>query len=216
MTKRETQQNDKRTSALDWDEVRRRLETAALAAERGWALTSEEAARLLRQRARSLARELPRQEKAGEHLEVLEFLLAYETYAVESRYVREVYPLKELTPLPGTAPFVLGIANVRGRILSVIDIKRFFELPEKSLTDLNKLVIIREGGMELGILADAIVGVRSIPAAEIHPSLPTLTDIRADYLRGVTKERIVVLDARKLLSDRKIVSAEETESQSQL
>ena len=139
----------------------------------------------------------------------MEFLLAYETYAIESRCVREVYPLQNLTPLPCTPAFVLGIVNVRGEMLSVLDIKKFFGLPEKGLTDLNKLIVLDSGAMRFGILADAIVGVRHIPLAEIQPSLPTLTGIREEYLKGVTAGRIVILDAEKLIADEKIVVQEQ-------
>jgi purine-binding chemotaxis protein CheW len=62
---------------------------------------------------------------ASARLEVVEFLLAQERYGIATRCVREVLPLVELTPLPGVPPFVLGIANVRGQIVSVLDLKRF-------------------------------------------------------------------------------------------
>src|SRR3990172_4176155 len=154
---------------------------------------------ILKARAKALAREGKDKEAPEESIEVVEFLLAYERYGIESSYVREVYPLKELTPLPCTPPFVLGIINVRGQILSVIDIKKFFDLPEKGLTNLNKAIILHNDNMELGILADIILGVRSIPLEEIQPSLPTLTGIREEYLKGVTRWRVVILDAEKLL-----------------
>jgi len=171
----------------------------------------KELSRILKERARALARE-PKREEVEERIEVVEFLLAYERYAIESRYVREVYPVKEIAPVPCTPPFVLGIINVRGQILSVIDIKKFFDLPERGLTDLNKVVIVRAGEIELGILADVILGVRSISVQEIQTSLPTLTDIRSDYLRGVTKERLVVLAAEKILLDKRIVVREQFET----
>jgi purine-binding chemotaxis protein CheW len=94
-------------------------------------------------------------------------------------------------------------------MLSVIDIKKFFDLPEKGLTDLNKLIVLDSGAMRFGILADAIVGVRHIPLAEIQPSLPTLTGIREKYLKGVTAGRTVVLDAEKLIADEKIIVQEQ-------
>lgn len=164
---------------------------------------------ILRKRALALAREPEKEEAAAERLEIVEFLLAYERYGIESSYIREVYPLKDLTPLPGTPPFVLGIMNVRGKILSVIDLRKFFDLPQKGLTDLNKVIIVHDEVMEFGILADAILGVRLIPLRELQPSLPTLTEVRADYLKGVTEERLVVLDGGAILSDRRIIVQEE-------
>ena len=57
--------------------------------------------------------------------------------------------------------------------------------------------------------ADAVIGVRSISLSEIQPSLPTLTGIRQEYLKGITGEREVILDAEKLLSDKNIVVHQE-------
>jgi purine-binding chemotaxis protein CheW len=144
-----------------------------------------------------------------EYIEVVTFALAYETYAIETIYIDEVHPLKELTPLPCIPAFVAGIINVRGEVISVIDIKVFFELPAKGLTDLNKVIILSDGVMKFGILADAVLDVKRLPLRELQTSLPTLTGIREDYLRGITADRLVVLDAVGLLSDPKIIVHEE-------
>jgi purine-binding chemotaxis protein CheW len=171
-----------------------------------------DAAQTLRARARALARPPAPTPAAETLLEVLEFRLAQERYAIETRYVREVYPLKDLTPLPCTPPFVLGIVNVRGRILPVFDLKKFFDLPEQGLTDLHRIILIEGNEMELGLLADVTVGVRSLPADSLQPSLPTLTGIRSEYLKGVTAERLVVLDVARILADPRIIVHEEVET----
>ena len=195
---------------VDWGEVKRRIEAAQAALQQGFTPTPEEQKRILKARAYALAQETQREDTA-ECIEVVEFLLAYERYGLELLYVREVYPLKELTSLPCTPPFVVGIINVRGRLLSVLDIKKFFDLPAQGLTDLNKVIIVHDPSMEFGILADALLGVRSIPIEEIQASLPTLTGIREEYLKGVTKDRLVILDAGRLLSDKKIIVHEEVD-----
>lgn len=177
------------------------------------ALTSRAAAaRILRARARALARPPALAREAETLLEVLEFRLARERYAVETRYVYEVVPLRDLAPLPCTPPFVLGIVNVRGRILPVFSLKKFFDLPEQGLSDLHQIIIVRGNDLELGLLADAIVDVRSIPVESLQPSLPTLTGIRGDYLKGVAAERLVVLDMAHILADPKIIVHEEVDS----
>jgi len=170
------------------------------------------ARQILRARAQALARPPEQAPAADTLLEVLEFRLAQERYAVETRHVREVVPLKDLTPLPCTPPFVPGIVNVRGRITPVIDIKKFFDLPDHGLTDLHRIILVRGNGLEVGLLADVIVGVRTIPMDSLQPSLPTLTGIRADYLKGVTAERLVVLDLDRVLADPKIIVHEEVEA----
>ena len=188
-------------SSIDWTAIHRRLDRAAKTLEQGLAPVPEERKKILRERARILAREQEAGQLARARLEVVEFLLAYERYAIELAWVREVYPLKEITPLPGTPSFVLGIINVRGQIVSVVDLKRFFDLPDKGLTDLNKVIIIGDGNIEFGLLADAVPGVRQIPCDEIQPPLPTLTGIRAEYVQGLTADRLVVLHVARILTD---------------
>ena len=199
----------KKQAAIDWGEVKRRLEAAQAAVERVWAPGAEETERILKARAQALAREPGKVEAAEEFIEVVEFILAGERYAVESRFVREVHLLEDLAPLPCTPAFVLGIVNLRGEVLSVIDIKKFFDLPEKGLTDLDKAIVLESGGMRFGLLADAIAGAHRVPLAAVQPALPTLTGIRDRYLRGVTSERLVILDAGKLLADEAIVVREQ-------
>lgn len=194
---------------VDWGEVKQRLEAAQGAIERIFMPAAEDAQKTLQIRAQALARETVPAEAADAGIEVIEFLLAHERYAIASEYVREVYPLEELTTLPCTPAFVLGIINVRGEILSVIDIKKFFDLPEKGLTDLNKVIVLESADMRFGVVADVISGVRRIMRADIQSSLPTLTGIREDYLLGVTAERVVILDAGKLLNDEKLIVQEQ-------
>lgn len=195
--------------AINWLDVHARLETAQITLERASAPTAEQVRAILKQRARVLAQEPETVSTAHEHLELVEFMLAYERYGIESANVREVYPLTELVPLPGTPGFVLGLVNVRGQILSVIDLKKFFGLPEKGLTDLNKIIIIQNAKMEYGILADVIAGVRKVSANDIQPAVTALTGTSSDYIRGVTSERLIVLDATRLLTDKRIIVQEE-------
>jgi purine-binding chemotaxis protein CheW len=192
-----------------WDEVRRRLEETRIAAERDFAPTREESRRILRQRAVELARE---PEHTGEQfrlIEVVEFVLAYEHYAIESSFVREILPLRNFTVLPGAPPFVFGIMNVRGQIISIVDFKRFFELPGKGLADLNKVIILEGENLEFGVLADSIIGTGSLDENELQPPLPTLTGIREKYLKGLTRQGTVVLSAAAILADKNIIVDEQ-------
>jgi len=190
----------------DWSEVHRRLETARSAMQRRLTPSVEERRTILRARARFLAQERKEDKELPQSpLEVVEFLLAAEHYGIELTNIREIHALSEFTPVPGTPAFVLGLTNVRGQILSLIDIKKLFDLPERGLTDLNKVIVVRTHQMELGILADAVLGVRTIAPSEFQTSLPTLTGIRAEYLKGITKDPLVILDVEKILSDGKIV-----------
>lgn len=196
--------------AIDWAAVRQRLDAARAATERAWNPDVQTTVRILAERAKVLARTVGEAQDA-DTLEIVEFMLAHERYGVETSFVREIHPLTNLTLLPCTPTFVLGIVNLRGEIVSVMDIKKFFDLPEKGLTDLNKIIVLQSELMRFGVLADVIHGVRRISVADIQPSLPTLTGIREQYLKGVTSERTIVLDAERLLADGGIVVQEQVE-----
>jgi purine-binding chemotaxis protein CheW len=167
---------------------------------------------VLRARALTLARAPADASSGRDTLELLEFKLANERYAVETRYVSEVYPLRDLTPLPGTPPFVRGVVNLRGRILPVFDLKKFFELPEQGLTDLHRIIVVRGHDLELGLLADVVVSVRTLAADALSPPLPTQSAIGAEYLKGISEERLVVLDLERILADPKIVVNDEVDT----
>jgi purine-binding chemotaxis protein CheW len=163
----------------------------------------------LKNRAIAMAQEPEQKRTASTTIEVITFTLAAETYGIEAAFVREVYLLRDFTPLPGVPPYIFGIINVRGQILPVVDLKKFFDLPEKGLGELNKVIILRNRQMEYGILADVVEGTQTVALEDILSSPPTVTGIGEKYLKGVTKEHIMVLDAESILSDEKIIVNEQ-------
>ena len=194
---------------IDWTEIHRRMAAAEAAIVHVGRASRDETRAVLKARAEALARESDEGASAREFLEVVSFLLGQEKYGVETRYVREVCPMNELTPLPGTPPFVLGVVNVRGQILSVIDIGKLFDLPQKGVCDLDRIIVLQHGGMEFAMLGNSILGVVRVPTDELQSSLPTLTGLRGEYLKGVTRDRMAILDAARLLSDENIIVREE-------
>lgn len=199
-------------TAVDWLEIHRRLQRAHEVLQTAGRPTGDRAREILRQRARALAHRTTEESRDEATLEIVEFQLATERYGVETSFVQEVYPLRELTSLPGAPPFVLGIINLRGVILSVIDLKRFFELPTGGLTALNKVIVLASPTMQFGLLADAILGVRTIPVSSLQSSLPTLTGIREKYLKGIASDRFIILDAERLLGDSNIIVRQDIET----
>lgn len=173
---------------------------------------SPEVQRVLNDRARELSRSF-KSPPQGENFEIVEFVLAGERYAIETGFVREVFPLKDLTPLPCTPPWIRGIVNVRSQILAVIDLKLFFHLPTGGLSDMNKLIILQsstghEERTQFGILADVIVGTRVLAFDELQTEHNQL-GIRRDYVRGITGERLVVLNAQGILEDEGLIVQED-------
>lgn len=193
---------------IDWADVHRRLDQARIALELGAIYTPEQRQSILKTRAQELAAELEA-DVSNESIEIVTFSLASETYGIETAFVREVYPLKDYTALPGTPAFVLGMINVHGQILSVIDLKKFFNLPEKGLGDLNKVIILRSASMEFGILADAILGTQQLFPEMMQPSPATISGVGSEYMKGIAEDGAIILDASKILGDKRIIVHEE-------
>ncbi|GAB6179504.1 hypothetical protein JCM14036_08230 [Desulfotomaculum defluvii] len=196
-------EQDKQGAA--WDKLKERLLKAQRIPDGS---LHEEKKRILRLRAEILAQEIQKQD-IEVCLEVVQFTLSGEQYALESKYIREVFPLRDITPLPCTPDFVMGVVNVRGQIVSVLDFKKIFKLPQKGEVKIPKVMVLHCSDMEFGMLVDEITGTGPLPYSSIGPPLNNLTGKQAAYLRGVTGERLIVLDGEKILSDKDIIVDEE-------
>jgi purine-binding chemotaxis protein CheW len=173
---------------------------------------TEETLKILEARARTLARTPADVELSGDDaLVVLEFLLAGERYALESRHLRELCPLKDLTPLPNTPPFVLGIMNLRGQILPVIDFRRFVGFAVRGITELNRVIILRSDDRVFGLLADEIIGMRTLARRQVRQQ-PFRAGMLPQFIMGIAPDGCIVLDGGKILADRQIVVEEEENS----
>jgi len=167
---------------------------------------------ILKERAGKAAQLAVSTETIAGMIEVVQFQLADETYAIESQYVREVYPLKDFTPLPCVPPYVFGLINVRRQILSVIDLRVLFGLPLTEKVKDEKVIILDHDKMSFAIRTDGITGVQRIAQDDIQPPLPTITGISQEFLKGITANGIVIIDGRKLLSDKQLIVEESIET----
>lgn len=164
---------------------------------------------VLEARARALARPPAPARPAGAGVEVVFFALGTERYAVEARFVREVARVADLAPVPGLPDFVMGVANLRGEILAVMDLRRILGVPAAGLTDLARLVVLGADRPEFGILADSVSEVATLRADEILEPPASVAGVGREFLKGVTREALIVLDGAVLLRDpRLFVGAE--------
>ncbi len=190
---------------IDWEAVHKRLARLETALDRGGRRSARDVREVLRARARALARPIGTRATAADHVEFLEFAVADERYGIETAYIREVATVTALTRIPGTPAFIGGIATLRGQILSVLDIGRLFDLPDRGEAAPEKLVVLDGADIPVGILAVAILGVRAVPWSDVETSLPTLAGGRAPYLRGVDRSGVAILDASALLGAQDII-----------
>src|SRR5205823_2178792 len=142
--------------------------------------------------------------RAGEVLEVARFLLADEFYAIETRHVTKVVRLIDITPVPGAPDFLVGVINLRGEILAVVDLRKFFDITVQASTDLSRVIVLGDDRDEFGVLADAVHEVVTLRTNEVLEPPGSVMGIERQYLRGVTKDALIVLDGAALLRDSRI------------
>lgn len=195
--------------AIDWEKAHARLEQTRQTIEAGRQPSPEEVRRILRDRAQALAKPSEETPTPTEVLDLLVFSLARERYGIEAPHVLEVVPLRELTPVPCTPPFVLGVVNHRGRILPVLDFRRLFGLAGQGITEGGRVVAVEAGGMTFGIFADAVAGTVRVGVPEIASPPMGLAGNRQAFVRGVTPGMVAVLDLEALAQDPRILVNEE-------
>jgi purine-binding chemotaxis protein CheW len=157
----------------------------------------EQVRAVLEERARALARPL-RMSAPIDDLEAITFALANERYAIESRYVFEVFRLEDLSPLPGAKPPVFGVTAWRGDLLTILDLRTVLGLRVTALNDLSRVLVLGADRPAFGILADAVHDVVRLPASEVR-QLPEGDGPKREYLRGVTANAVLVLHAEQVL-----------------
>ena len=156
------------------------------------------------ERARALAQVPERAPDTKEILEVMTARLANERIAIETRFVREVYRPGEITPVPGSPPFLVGVTNLRGEVLAVMDLREFFGLPAAETAERPQMVVVGLDRPEFGLVVDEIYEVAKLRIGEVLEPPGSVAGLSRDCLRGVTADALLVLDGHMLLTDRRL------------
>jgi purine-binding chemotaxis protein CheW len=127
-------------------------------------------------------------------IEMLSFRLGGEEYAVPVADVREVLKIIQLTTVPNTPDYILGVMSLRGTMLPIIDLCRRFGLPAGVQDEKSRIVVVSSADEEVGLLVDRVTGVFSILPDEIKPA-PENIEQGAEFLRGIVRqeERLYIL-----------------------
>lgn len=141
----------------------------------------------------------------GPTIEVLVFELSGEIYGIEVVYVKEIRPLKEITPLPCVPNFVYGLINIRRHIYSIVDLRPLFDLPILKESAENRLMILINEEMSFGLFVDRVMHLQSIPTQELRPHMKSFNSLKNNLLKGITKEMLIVLDGDKILKENRLI-----------
>ncbi len=141
----------------------------------------------------------------------LEFTLGAEDYAIPLLSVREVISVPETTPIPKAPSHFLGIMNLRGQVISVVDLRTKLKIKPKENNAEESVIIVDINGMNLGIVVDSINKVLAFTDEEVNEVPEIETQVNAEYIQGVYRKEnslTVLLDVAKVLDlkDRKIVN----------
>jgi len=137
-------------------------------------------------------------------LQWVTFKLQEETYGINVMQVQEVLRYTDIAPVPGAPLYVLGIINLRGNVVTVIDTRARFGLPPSEVTENSRIVIIEADKQVIGILVDSVAEVVYLRASEIDTAPNVGTDESAKFIQGVSNrdgELLILVDLNKLLTD---------------
>lgn len=141
---------------------------------------------------------------ADQVLQWVTFRLQEETYGINVMQVQEVLRYSEIAPVPGSPEYVLGIINLRGNVVTVIDTRSRFGLPPAEVTDNTRVVIIEAEKQVIGILVDSVAEVVYLKQSEVDVAPNVGTDESARFIQGVANregELLILVDLNKLLND---------------
>jgi purine-binding chemotaxis protein CheW len=132
------------------------------------------------------------------------FMLDNEKYGINVMQVREVLRNIEIAPVPGAPSYVLGIINLRGNVVTVIDTRARFGLPTVEINEDSRIIIVETMGQTVGLLVDSIAEVADIPKSQIELTPNVGNDDSSKYIQGVHSREgqlLILVAVEKVLSD---------------
>ena len=147
------------------------------------------------------------QRGSGE-IQLVVFKIGEEEFGVEINQVREIVKLVSITRMPKAPAFIEGVVNLRGQIITVIDLSRRLDLPSSGRSESTRIMVVEIGENTVGMIVDSVSEVLrlSSDAIEDTPSLID-TEVHEKYLRGVGKiedRLLILLDLNEVLSTEEI------------
>ena len=174
----------------------------------GWNknIVSEYHRQILHDRAVDLSRiQIEERNEHSDTVNIVSFYLSGEIYCLEADFVKEVLPLKELTVVPCTPAFILGVINIRGEIFTVLNLKKVFNLSERGISEFNKVMIIQYKNISFGIVADSIIGTQHVLRSKINQAPYSTSGNRNEYISGVTSEGLIILNGEDLIKSTELI-----------
>ncbi|MBM9545455.1 purine-binding chemotaxis protein CheW [Leptospira sp. 201903074] len=132
------------------------------------------------------------------------FSLEDRDYAFEVRHLTEILALPAITTIPGTAPFLKGVINIRGKIIPVMDVRLRFDMPFKPYHERTCVLLVELDGLPLGLIVDTVNDVLKIPQENIDlaPKIGESKSSRFIYATGRVGDTVkILINLQRLLTE---------------
>lgn len=137
----------------------------------------------------------------------LTFFLAGEEYGIAILKVHEIIGMMAITTMPRTPSFIRGVINLRGKVISIVDLRLKFDMPAQVQTSETCIIVVHLQGIKIGIVVDRVSEVLNIAAADIENAPSFGTDVNTDYIFGMGKSQgkvKILLDIDRVLSTEEV------------
>ncbi len=136
-------------------------------------------------------------------LQWVTFRLGEESYGINVIQVQEVLRITEIAPVPGSPDFVTGIINLRGNVVTVINTRKRFNLPDVEPSDSARIVIIESGDDVIGMMVDSVAEVVELRQSQVESS-PNVNNKTGEFIDGVVNNNgqlLILINITKLISE---------------
>lgn len=137
----------------------------------------------------------------------LTFHIDKENYGIEIRHVIEIIVMQEITVVPDMPDFIIGVINLRGQVISVMDIRARFKMEAREYDDRTCIIVVKINDISIGLIVDTVNEVIDIPESQMDPPPKTHSGIGSSYIKGMGKvdnSVKILLDIEKILYEEEL------------
>ena len=139
--------------------------------------------------------------------QVVCFKIGVEEYGIDILQVQEILKLPKITKLPKSIAYILGVIDLRGKVIPIVDLSRKFAIKSGGLKENSRAIVVDVAGKQVGLAIDSVSHVVKLNQGDIEPPPPVVKGISGKYIIGIAKLKdgfVVILDINQIFSQEEI------------